>query len=157
MKVILILSRQKSQVFHFLISSHILMLFNIYVKLYQIPSRHLLVQSQQWKQQNNMLNLFKVNIKKLQNYLIVIFLVSLLLNLKIFHTFFRCFYYYFAQVNSGWVDFQSPFYRTMVTEMFYKIIPKGANYSKKLKHMQKVFVVKQNKKSTIVATTEKRP
>ena len=79
------------------------MLFNIYVKLYQILSQHLLVQSQQWKHQNNMLNLFKVNIEKHQNYLIGIFLVSLLLNLKILHTFFRCSYYYFAQVNSGWV------------------------------------------------------
>ena len=33
-----------------------------------LPSWHILVQSQQWKQQNNMWNLFKVTIKALQKH-----------------------------------------------------------------------------------------
>ena len=45
----------------------------------------------------------------------------------------------------------------MATGMFCNIILKNANYSKKSKHMRKVFVVKYNKKSNIVSTTEKRP
>ena len=51
---------------------------------------HLLVQSQQWKDQNNVLNLFIVNKKRHQNDANDIVLVYLLLTLNIFHTLFCC-------------------------------------------------------------------
>ena len=38
--------------------------FLIYLSGFSLPSRHLLVQSQQWKQQNNMWNIFRVNKKE---------------------------------------------------------------------------------------------
>ena len=58
------------------------------------PSRYLLVQSQQWKYQNNVWNLFKVNNKETRtmNDVIDIFLKSLLLTLSRFSTFFWCLY-----------------------------------------------------------------
>ena len=45
----------------------------------------------------------------------------------------------------------------MVTGMFGSIIPKYVNYSTNSKRMKKAFVVKYNKKSNTVATTEERP
>ena len=52
------------------------------------PSRHLLVQKQQWKHQNNVWNLFKVNNKDTRR----LVLVSLLLSLNRIHTLFWCYH-----------------------------------------------------------------
>ena len=54
------------------------------------PSRHLLVQSQQWKHQNNVWNLTKVNNKDTDVNDVV--LVSLLLTLYKLYTLFWCFH-----------------------------------------------------------------
>ena len=54
-----------------------------------LPSRHLLVQSQQWKHQNNVWNLFNVNNKENKNGVV---LVSLSLTLNRFSTLFWCFH-----------------------------------------------------------------
>ena len=65
-----------------------------------IPSRHLLVQSQQWKPQNNMGNLFKVNNKDTRTTSI-----RILLTCNRFHSFF-CYFLNWLWTNKyrlGWV------------------------------------------------------
>ena len=54
-------------------------------------SAHLLVQSQQYKYQKRVQNMFEANNKKYQNNITYAVLVFLLLTLNIFHTFFQCF------------------------------------------------------------------
>ena len=57
------------------------------------PNRHLLLQSQQWKHQNNVNNLFKVNNKREQKDVKGVVLLSLLLTLSRFYTLFWFFMY----------------------------------------------------------------
>ena len=52
----------------------------------QGPIQHLLVQSHQWKHQNNVWNIFKVDNKETKTNVNDPFLVSLLVSLKLFHT-----------------------------------------------------------------------
>ena len=58
-------------------------------KFVNFHRQHLLVQCQQWKHQNSVWNLFKVNSES--NHVSDFFLVSSLLNLNRFHTLFLCF------------------------------------------------------------------
>ena len=71
---------------------------NIWGRINSVPSQHLLVQSQQWKNQNNERNLLKVN--KDDNDIVV---VSLLLILYSSHRLLWCFQCWFRTNKCWWV------------------------------------------------------
>ena len=57
-----------------------------------LPRNHLLVESKQWKHQNNVWNLFKINKKGTRSNTIEVVQVSLLLTLNRYHKLFWCFH-----------------------------------------------------------------
>ena len=69
-----------------------------------IPIRHLLVQSQQWKQQNNVWNLIKVNNRDNRDTRTTLLTSGVfIVNFELIHTLFWCFHWWL------WTSFESAF------------------------------------------------